>query len=68
VTEPGEDEPTAEERAAAESAAESDDDAAAAEGYGVAKARALLRTFREDTGRDAATARELSEWIIRRNR
>ena len=64
---PGEGKLTAEDRAAAEAAAGAADDAVAGEGYGVAKARALLRMFREDTGRDAETARELAEWIIRRN-
>jgi hypothetical protein len=70
VANPGPDEgkPTAEDRAAAEAAVAAADDAVATERYGVGKARALLRMFREDTGRDAETARELAEWIIRRNR
>ena len=36
--------------------------------YGEAKARDLLRQFREDTGRDPASATELAEWIIQRFR
>ena len=36
--------------------------------YGEAKARELLRQFREDTGRDPASATELAEWIIQRFR
>ena len=68
MADPGEDKPTAEDPAAAQAAAGAADGTAAAEGYGVAKARALLRMFREDTGRNAETARELAEWIIRRNR
>ena len=68
MTEPGEDEPTTEQPEPAREDAESADDAATGEGYGVAKARALLRMFREDTGRNAESARELTEWMIRRNR
>jgi hypothetical protein len=64
---PGEGKPTAAAPAAAEAAAGAAD-AVAAERYGVGKARALLRMFREDTGRDAQTAGELAEWIIRRYR
>jgi hypothetical protein len=68
VADLGDDEQTAEDPAAGQAAAGADDDAAPAEEYGVDKARALLRMFREDTGRDAETAHELAEWIIRRNR
>ena len=69
VTKPGKNEPTAEDDAAAGQAARSlDDDAVAGERYGVAQARALLRSFREDTGRDAQTIGELAEWVSRRNR
>lgn len=68
VAGPGEDEPAAPDPAAEQAAAGAGDDAAPAEGYGVPKARALLRMFRADTGRDAATAHELAEWIIRRLR
>jgi hypothetical protein len=73
VTEPGEAEPreaesTAEDHAAAGHAAgSSSDDDVAGERYGVAQARALLRRFREDTGRDPETASELAELMIRRN-
>jgi hypothetical protein len=54
------------EKPATEAAAGTDDDAATAGAFGVAKARALLRRFREDTGRDAATPDELAEWVLRR--
>jgi len=67
MAEPGETRPTAEEPATAEAAAEPDG-ADAADTYGAEKARTLLRMFREDTGRDARTAGELSEWIVQRNR
>lgn len=65
---PGKDEPTAEDDTAGQTAESSDDDPVAAEQYGVAKARALLRMFREDTGRDAETVTELADWVSRRNR
>jgi len=65
MAEPGETRPTAEQPAAAEAPAEPDK---AADTYGAEKARTLLRRFREDTGREARTAGELSEWIVRRNR
>ena len=64
MTEPGEAEPPAEDHAAGHVAEPADD---AGVGYGVAQARALLRAFREDTGRDAETVGELAEWMIRRN-
>ena len=63
----GEQEPRAE-KPATEAAAGADEDAATAAAYGEAKARALLRQFREDTGRDAETPGELAEWIVRRIR
>jgi len=65
VTEPGEAEPTAEDHAAGHAAGSSDDDAGGR--YGGALARDLLRTFREDTGRDAETVDELADWMMRRN-
>ena len=65
VTEPGEAEPTAEDDAAGHAAGSSDDDAGGR--YGGALARDLLRTFREDTGRDAETVDELADWMMRRN-
>jgi len=68
VADPSEDKQTAEDPAAGQAAAGADDDAGAAEEYGAGKARALLRMFREDTGRDAENANELAEWMIRRNR
>ena len=67
MTEPDRD-GAVEERASAQQVARSYDRTAAAERYGVAQARALLRMFREDTGRDAKTADELAEWIVRRLR
>jgi hypothetical protein len=65
VTEPGEAEPTAEDHAAGHAAGSSDDDAGGR--YGGALARDLLRTFREDTGRDPETVDELADWMMRRN-
>jgi hypothetical protein len=65
VTEPGEAEPTAEDHAAGHAAGSSDDHAGGR--YGGALARDLLRTFREDTGRDPETVDELADWMMRRN-
>jgi len=66
---PGADRPSAEEPAAAPGKDQpAASGAATPETYGADKARSLLRMFREDTGRDAESARELSEWMIRRNR
>jgi len=56
------------ENPAMEAAAGTVDDAATASVYGTAKARALLQRFRQDTGRDAETPSELTEWILRRIR
>jgi hypothetical protein len=67
VTEPGEAEPTAEDQAAAGHVAESSEGDDAGQRYGGALARDLLRTFREDTGRDPETIDELAEWMMRRN-
>jgi hypothetical protein len=67
VTEPGEVEPAAEDHAAAGGAAGSSGGRDAGERYGAALARDLLRTFREDTGRDPETMDELANWLIRRN-
>ena len=67
MTEPGEAEPTAEDHAAAGQAARSSEGDDAGERYGGALARDLLRTFREDTGRDPETVDELAEWMIQRN-
>jgi hypothetical protein len=67
VTEPDGD-AAVEEGASAQQVTRSYDRTAAAERYGVAQARALLHMFREETGRDAKTADELAEWIIRRIR
>ena len=68
MTEPSQEGTAAEEPAGEQGVSGSDHGGAAAEGYGVAEARALLRRFREDTGRDATSAEELAEWIIRRIR
>lgn len=65
MTEPGGAKPTAEDQAAAGHAASSDDDAGGR--YGGALARDLLRTFREETGRDPETIDELADWMTRRN-
>ena len=67
MTEPGEAEPTAEDHAAAVHAAGSSEGDDAGERYGGALARDLLRTFREDTGRNPETVDELAEWMMRRN-
>ena len=67
MTEPGEAEPTAEVHAAAGHAAGSSEGDDAGERYGGALARDLLRTFREDTGRNPETVDELAEWMMRRN-
>jgi hypothetical protein len=67
VTEPGEAEPTTEDHAAAGHAAGWSDSDDAGERYGGALARDLLRTFREDTGRDPETVDELADWMMRRN-
>ncbi|HEY6747170.1 MAG TPA: hypothetical protein VI357_15810 [Mycobacteriales bacterium] len=64
MTEPGEAAPTAEDHAAGHVAGSSDD---AGGRYGGALARDLLRTFREDTGRDPETVNELADWMMRRN-
>ena len=67
MTEPEEAEPTAEDPVAAAHAAESCAGHDAGERYGGTLARDLLRTFREDTGRDPETVDELAEWMMRRN-
>ena len=67
MTEPGEVEPMAEDHPAAGHAAGSSGGEDAGERYGGALARDLLRTFRDDTGRDPETVDELAEWMMRRN-
>jgi hypothetical protein len=67
VTEPGEAEPTPADHVAAGHAAGQSDGDEAGERYGGALARDLLRTFREDTGRNPETVDELAEWMMQRN-